>query len=105
MRSIKPLAVTLALACALVATAASAAPVAPVKGKVVGIDKKRVKVVVAEKLPAWAKKGVNVRFLEIKSLIVAISADTVTISSPNAAKAKVGADVTIEKPKAGLAGC
>ena len=101
MNPFKPL----ALALVLVTLGVTVALAAPVKGKVVAIDKNRVTVVVAEKLPTWAKKGMNVRFLEARSLIVAISADTVTISCPKAAKTKVGSAVTLEKPKAGVAGC
>jgi hypothetical protein len=95
----------LALTGALLAIAATAAFAAPMSGKVVAVKKLEVRVVVTGKLADWVKKGAGVSFLGTRGKIAGVAADTVIISSPNAAKTKAGAAVTFDKPRATAGGC
>jgi hypothetical protein len=96
----------LAFALVLLALGASLALAAPMSGKVISINKPEVRVVVKGKLADWVKKGAPVRFLSMRGTITGVSADTVSISSPKAEKTKVGAIVTLEKPRSpSAAGC
>jgi hypothetical protein len=95
----------LALTGALLAIVATTALAAPMSGKVVAIKKLDVRVVITGKAPAWVAKGTGVSFLGTRGKITGVAADTVTITSPNAAKTKVGAAVTFDKARASAAGC
>jgi len=86
-------------------TGSTRAVAAPVSGIVIGIENYKVSVVVVRKLPSWAKKGTSVRFLDVKSYIVGVSADTVLIASMNAYETDVGGVVTFKRWRAGAAGC
>lgn len=89
----------------LLAFTATTALAAPMKGKVTSIEKDKVRVVVAGKLAEWIKKGSKVRFLSARGMIAGVSADTVSITTPKASQAKVGQEVTLEKPRPGVSGC
>lgn len=95
----------LALALGLLVFMAAVALAAPLKGKILTIEKDQVQVKVTDKLEDWIKKGASVRFLAAKGKIVSVAGDTVTVSSTKAGTAKVGQDVTLEKPRAGVSGC
>lgn len=93
------------LTAALLAFVVTAALAAPMAGKVVAVKKQDVRVVVTGKPADWMKKGTAVKFLGTRGKITGVAADTVTITSPNAAKTKVGAAVTFDKAPATGAGC
>ncbi len=95
----------LALACLVTAFAASAALAAPMTGKVLQVQKKQVRLVLTSKAADWVKKGAAVRFLGARGTIVSVAKDTLVVSTPNAAKTKPGETVTLDKPRAGVAGC
>lgn len=95
----------IALALALVALGASVALAAPLTGKVLTVEKEQLRVVLNAKPESWIKKGGKVRVLEGRGLIVEIAGDTLVISTPKAEKAKVGDEIKILKPRAGVAGC
>ncbi|MBK7367819.1 MAG: hypothetical protein IPJ04_07855 [Candidatus Eisenbacteria bacterium] len=96
---------TFAAAVLLVAVAPVAALAAPMNAKVAVIDKPHVCLVVSAKPEAWMKKGANIRVFGGKAKIVNIVGDTLCVTSPNSAKAKVGTTVTLEKPRPNAAGC
>ena len=89
----------------LLAMTVSAALAAPISGKVHCIRKQVVCVVLSDKPAVWVKKGAGVRFLGARGTITEVVADTVKISTPRFAKTKVGEVVTLEKPRANVAGC
>lgn len=93
------------LTVALLAGFATAALAAPITGKVIKVQDKQVRVVLSVKPAVWMKKGAFVRFLGGRSTLTAVGGDTLTITTPNAAKTKVGESVTVEKPRASAAGC
>lgn len=93
------------LAGLLLAAGAAAAIAAPFAAKVAVVNKQHVCLVITAKPEPWMKKGAKARVLGGKAMIVNVVADTICVTSPNAGKAKVGAPVTIEKPRAGAAGC
>lgn len=95
----------LALAMIVLMLGGSAALAAPATGKVAVVAKQHVCIVLSAKPEAWMKKGGYVRALGGRCTIVNVAPDTLCIQSSNAAKAKVGASVTLEKPRAGAAGC
>lgn len=105
MNRLRPRLLGPAFALMLMTVGALPALAGPVKGTVVSIDYYTVRVVVVGKLPSWVKQGHSVRFLEIRSLVVGVSADTVTIGSPNTGKTSVGAQVTLKKWKPDANGC
>jgi hypothetical protein len=90
---------------ALLAFSATAAFAAPMSGKVSSINKQVVRVIVTGKIAPWVKKGASVKFLGAKAVLTAVAKDTLTITTPKAAKAKVGAAVTIDKSGATATGC
>ncbi len=94
---------TTAFLIAVVAPAAVHA--APMNAKVAVIEKPHVCLVMSAKPEAWMKKGANIRVFGGKAKIVNVAGDTLCVTSPNAAKAKVGATVTLEKPRPNAAGC
>ncbi len=96
---------TLAVALLFAAVVPVAAFAAPSSAKVAVIDKPHVCLVMAAKPEAWMKKGANIRVFGGKAKIVNIVGDTLCVTSPNSAKAKVGATVTLEKPRPNAAGC
>jgi hypothetical protein len=77
----------------------------PVTGAVVEVQKEQVRVVVKGDLPAWIKKGGKVRLFDTRAFVVEIAADTLTLSTKKADKAKVGDEVKLLKPRPGVAGC
>lgn len=95
------------LIAALVLAAGSATALAatPFTGKVAAIEKQHLCVVVTAKPEAWMKKGAKVRVLGGRATIVNVEPDTICVVSPNAAKAKVGASITLEKPRPTATGC
>ena len=95
----------LVLTAVVLACVATSALAAPMTGKVAGIKKQEVRVVVAGKPADWVKKGAKIRFLGTKGWVVGVAADTVTISTPKASTTKVGATVTLEKPVPTAVGC
>ena len=105
MKRIRPWIVCAVLVFILMPIGVPVALAAPVNGTVVAIDYYTVRVVIVGKLPAWVKKGHSVRFLEVRSLVVGISADTLDIGSSNTGNTKVGAFVTLKKWKPGANGC
>ncbi len=89
----------------MLAVMATAAMAAPQSGKVIKIQNKEVSLVLGAKPAIWVKKGGPVRFLGARAMVVSIASDTLVLSTPNAAKTKVGETVTIDKPRASGAGC
>ncbi|MCC6653173.1 MAG: hypothetical protein IT348_18615 [Candidatus Eisenbacteria bacterium] len=93
------------LAGLLLAAGAATAIAAPFTAKVAVVNKQHVCLLITAEPEPWMKKGAKVRVFGGKAMIINIVADTICVTSPNAAKAKVGATVTLEKPRAGAAGC
>lgn len=93
------------LAALILVVGAAAALAGPLSGKVAVISKQHVCVVVDGKPEAWMKKGAKVRVLGGKAVIVNAAPDTICVTTPNATKAKVGASITLEKPRPNAAGC
>lgn len=98
---LKPIAIT----CGLLVIGTATALAAPFTAKVAAVNKSHVCLVVSQAPEAWMKKGAKVRVFGGKAMIVNVVPDTICVMSPNAGKAKVGATVPIEKPRAGAAGC
>jgi hypothetical protein len=94
-----------ALSVVLLALGASVAFAAPLTGKVITVEKEQLRVVLNAKPESWIKKGGKVRVLEGRAFVVEIAGDTLTLSTPKAEKAKVGDEIKILKPRAGVAGC
>ena len=92
-------------ACAIAALVPATAAAAPLTAKVAVVDKPHVCLVLNGKPEAWVKKGANVRVFGGKAKVVNIAGDTLCVTTSNAAKAKPGATVPVEKPRPGAAGC
>ena len=90
---------------ALLAAAVTAAVAAPMSGKVVKVQKQEVRLVLTGKPADWVKKGTAIKFLGARGTILGVAKDTVTVSTPNAAKTKAGETVTLDKARATAAGC
>lgn len=90
------------LALGVIATAAWAAGTS---GKVLAVQKNKVKLVAAARPEGWVKKGVAVRILGGKGTIVEVKADTISITTAKPLSVKVGDDVTFEKARSTAAGC
>jgi hypothetical protein len=104
----------LALVIILAAIGAATAFAAPLAGKVQSTAGDTLVVVVHFDKVEWVKAGAAARVVAVekgtligKCMIVGVADSTVTMIAPKAkAKAlKPGASVTLEKPKAGMAGC
>lgn len=87
------------------ALAAASAFAAPLTANVIAVEKEQLRVVLNARPDSWVKKGAKVRVLESKAIIVEMVADTLTLSTTKADKAKVGDEIKILKPRAGVAGC
>lgn len=92
----------------------TAAMAAPLTGKVHSTAADTVVVVVKFEKPEWMKQGLPVRVVRVekevvigKSMIISVADSTITILTPKgkAKNLKPGAGVTLDKPKAGMAGC
>ncbi len=104
----------LALVIILATVAAATAAAAPLAGKVLSTSGDTLVVVVNLDKVEWVKAGAPARVVAVeksaligKCMIVGVADSTVTMVAPKAkAKAlKPGAGVTLDKPKAGMAGC
>lgn len=104
----------LAIVIILVGIGATAALAAPLPGKIQSTAGDTLVVTVKLDKVEWVKPGAPARMVATekgtligKCMIISVSDSTVTLLAPKA-KAKTlkpGADVTIDKPKAGMAGC
>jgi hypothetical protein len=92
----------------------TAALAAPLTGKVQSTAADTVVVVVKFEKPEWMKTGSPVRVVRVekevvigKSMIISVADSTITILTPKgkAKNLKPGAGVTLDKPRAGMAGC
>jgi hypothetical protein len=90
---------------ALLAAMSTTAVAAPMSGKVVRVQKQEVRLVLVGKPADWVKKGTAIKFLGARATILGVAKDTLTVSSPNAAKTKAGETVTFDKARATAAGC
>jgi hypothetical protein len=90
---------------ALLAAAVTTAVAAPMSGKVIRVQKQEVRLILAGKPADWVKKGTAIKFLGARATILGVAKDTLTVSSPNAAKTKAGETVTFDKARATAGGC
>lgn len=104
----------LALAVALAGIGTAVALAAPLAGKVQSTAADTVVVVVHFEKIEWVKKGAAVRVVEAekgavigKCMIIDVGDSTLTLLAPKtkAKNLKPGADVKLDKPKAGMTGC
>ncbi len=93
------------------AAAATAAPL-PCQGNSVAAD--TVVVNIKGEKPVWIKEGLPLRVIRVekdvvigKSMIIGVTDSTFTVLTPKgkAKNLKPGADITVDKPRAGMAGC
>jgi phosphohistidine swiveling domain-containing protein len=104
----------LALFIILAAVGAAAATAAPLPCQVQSVAADTVVVNVKFEKPEWMKEGLHLRVVRVeknvligKSMIIGVSDSTITVLTPKgkAKNLKPGADITVDKPRAGMAGC
>jgi hypothetical protein len=94
-----------ALTFGLMATLATVAFAAPVKGKVESVKDRAIVVKTEGALGPWVKKGIQVKINhKLNGKITAVEGAIVTLSSPKADELKAGEEITFDKSLA-AAGC
>ena len=92
----------------------AAALAAPLPGKVQSVAADTVVVNVKFEKPEWMKEGLPLRVVRVekevvigKAMIISVTDSTITVLTPKgkAKNLKPGADITVDKPRAGMAGC
>jgi hypothetical protein len=84
---------------------AASAWAAGVGGKVIAVQKNKVKLVTSAAPEAWVKKGAAVKILGGKGTILEVKADTVSITATKPLSLKVGDAVSFEKLRSTAGGC
>jgi len=104
----------LAFIAVLAGIGAAAALAAPLPANVQSTAADTVVVVVKFEKPEWMKTGLPVRVVRVekelligKSMIIDVADTTITVLTPKgkAKNLKPGAGITLDKPRAGMAGC
>jgi len=104
----------LAFVVILAAVGAAAAAAAPLPCKVHSVAADTVVVNFKAEKPVWIKAGESLRVVRVekdlligKSMIIGVTDSTITVLTPKgkAKNLKPEADITIDKPRAGMSGC
>lgn len=104
----------LAFVMILAAVGVAAATAAPLPCQVRSVAADTVVVNVQVEKPEWIKEGLPLRVVRVeknvvigKSMIIGVTDSTITVLTPKgkAKNLKPGADITVDKPRAGMAGC
>lgn len=104
----------LAFVMILAAVGVAAATAAPLPCQVQSVAADTVVVNVKVEKPEWIKEGLPLRVVRVeknvvigKSMIIGVTDSTITVLTPKGKgkNLKPGADITVDKPRAGMAGC